>query len=101
MDTLIEKTGSKKIVECANDRLWGTGVNLNRDDCLNSEKWIIPGILGKILEGIRDSNMQNRVTDSAVPSESTGNEIVEAMQTENEPICEISAADNVNNNDIK
>ena len=69
MDTLIEKTGSKKIVECANDRLWGNRVNLNHDDCLNSEKWISPGILGKILEGIRDSNMQNRLTDSAVPSE--------------------------------
>ena len=67
MDTLIEKTGSKKIVECANDRLWGTGVNPNHDDCLNPEKWISPGILGKILEGIRDSNMQNRVADSAVP----------------------------------
>ena len=55
----MEKTGSKKFVKCANDQLWGTGVNLNRDDCLNSEKWISPGILGKILEGIRDSNMQN------------------------------------------
>ena len=72
MDTLIEKTGSKKIVECANDRLWETGVNLNRDDCLNPEKWISPGILGKILEGIRDSNMEKRVTNSAVPSENTG-----------------------------
>ena len=51
LETLIEKTGSKKIVECANDRLWGTGVNLNRDDCLKPEKWISPGILGRILEG--------------------------------------------------
>ena len=44
--------------------------------------------------------MQNRVTDSAVPSESTGNETVEVMQTENEPIHETSAVDNVNNNAI-
>ena len=101
MDTLIEKTGSKKIVECANDRLWVTGVNLNRDDCLNSEKWISPGILGKILEEIRDSNMQNRLTDSAVPSENTGNETVEVMQTENEPIRETPTVDNENNNTIK
>ena len=101
MDTLIEKTGSKKIVECANDHLWGTGVNLNRDDCLNSEKWISPGILGKILEGIRDSNMQNRLTDSAVPSENTGNETVEVMQTENEPIRETPTVNNENNNTIK
>ena len=101
MDTLIEKTGSKKIVECANDQLWGTGVALTRDDCLNSEKWISPGILGKFLEGIRDSNMQNRVPDSAVLPESTGNETAEAMQTENEPNHETSAVDNVNNNAIK
>ena len=101
MDTLIEKTGSKKIVECANDRLWGTGVNLNCDDCLNSEKWISPSILGKILEGIRDSNMQNRVVDSAVPPECTGNKTAEAMQTENEPNHETSAVDNINNNAIK
>ena len=45
--------------------------------------------------------MQNRVTDSAVPSESTGNETVEVMQTENEPIRETSTVDNVNNNAIK
>ena len=101
MDTLIEKTGSKKNVECANDCLWGTGVNLNRDDCLNSEKWISPGILGKILEGIRDSNMQNRLTDSAVPSENTGHETVEDMQTENELIRETPTVNNEINNTIK
>ena len=87
--------------KCANDRLWGTGVNLNCDDCLNSEKWISPGILGKILERIRDSNMQNQETDSAVPSENTGNETVDVMQTENEPIHETSTVDNINNNAIK
>ena len=100
MDTLIEKTGLKKIVECANDCLWGTRVNLNRNDCLNPEKWISPGILGKILEGTRDSNMQNRLTDSAVPSENTGHEPVEDMQTENELIHETPTVNNENNNTI-
>ena len=45
--------------------------------------------------------MQNRVTDSAVPPECTGNETAEAMQMENEPNHETSAVDNVNNNAIK
>ena len=45
--------------------------------------------------------MQNRVPDSAVPPESTGNETAEAMQMENEPNHETSAVDNVNNNAIK
>ena len=43
----------------------------------------------------------NWLTDSAVPSENTGNETVEVMQTENEPIRETSTVYNVNNNAIK
>ena len=101
MDALIEKTESKRIVECANDWLCGTGVNLNRDDCLNSEKWISPGILGKILEGIRNSHMQSRATESATPPECTVNERAEAMQTKNEPNHETPAVENINNNAIK
>ena len=45
--------------------------------------------------------MQNRVADSAVPPECTGNEITEAMQTESESNQETSAVDNINNNTIK
>ena len=101
LETLIEKTGSKKIVECANDQLRGTGVNLNHDDCLKPEKWISPGILGKILEGIRESNVQNRAADSAEPPVSIVNEAAEPMQTESEPNHETSTVDNTNNNTIK
>ena len=101
LETLIEKTGSKKIVECANDRLWGTGVNLNHDDCLKPKKWISPGILGKILEGIRDSNVQNRAADSAEPTRSIVNETTEAMQTESKPNLETPTVDSTNNNTIK
>ena len=34
------------------DRLWGTGVPLTQNDCLNRDNWISPGIMGKILEDI-------------------------------------------------
>ena len=40
MDTLINKTGTKRIVECASDRLWGTGMPLNDPACLDHTKWI-------------------------------------------------------------
>ena len=40
-------------MECSKDRLWGTGVPLTQDDCLNRDRWISPGIMGKILEDIR------------------------------------------------
>ena len=53
MEILVKRTGNKRIVECAKDRLWGTGVPLAQEDCLNSDRWITPGIMGKLLEDIR------------------------------------------------
>ena len=49
LQVLVEKTGYKTIVECANNRLWGTGVPLAREGCLSKEKLISPGILGELL----------------------------------------------------
>ena len=53
MEILVRRTGTKRIVECANDRLWGTGIPLAHPDSLDSDRWITPGIMGKILEEIR------------------------------------------------
>ena len=53
LDTLINKTGTKKLVECANDRLWANGIPLYSDTCLNQQWWISQGLLGKLLEDIR------------------------------------------------
>ena len=53
MDCLIQTTGSKRIVECATDHLWATGVPLNDPTCLDETKWSSPGILGQMLESIR------------------------------------------------
>ena len=53
-DLLINCTGDRQIVECAKDRLWGTGVALHRDDALDSTMWTTPGIMGAILMEIRD-----------------------------------------------
>ena len=49
LQVLVEKISNKTIVESANDQLWGTGVPLARDGCLNKERWISPGILGELL----------------------------------------------------
>ena len=35
LDTLINKTGKKKLVECANDRLWANGIPLYSEAYLN------------------------------------------------------------------
>ena len=53
LDTLVNKTGNKELVECANDRLWANGIPLYSDSCLNQEWWISQGLLGKLLEDIR------------------------------------------------
>ena len=54
LNTLLTKTGEKRIVECASDQLWGTGLPLSDPDCLDRSKWISQGILGQILEDIRN-----------------------------------------------
>ena len=54
MDCLIRKTSSKRIVECATDCLWATGVPLGDPTSLDEMKWISPGILGQMLESIHN-----------------------------------------------
>ena len=46
MDVLVNCTQDKEIVECASDKVWGTGYALSKPDCLNRRKWIGQGILG-------------------------------------------------------
>ena len=53
MEILLSKTSSKKIVECSNDNFWGTGIPINKPECLNQSNWTSQGILGEILEEIQ------------------------------------------------
>ena len=57
MDILIRKTGNKIIVECASDRLWATRIPLSDPNCLDDTKWISQGILGQMLESIRNDQI--------------------------------------------
>ena len=59
MDTLIRRTENKTIVECTKDRLWGTGSALSEESCLNRDRWITQGILGRILERILNEFKSN------------------------------------------
>ena len=49
LQVIVERTGNKTIMESVKDRLWGTGVPLVKDGCLNKEEWVSPGILGELL----------------------------------------------------
>ena len=55
LQLLVEKTSNKRIVQSANGRLWGTGVPLARECCLNKERWISPGILGELLMEVHEN----------------------------------------------
>ena len=59
MDILIWKTGNKRIVECASDQLWATGIPLSDPNCLDDTKWISQGILGQMLESIHNDQINS------------------------------------------
>ena len=61
MQALLE-TGSKQLIECTKDSLWGTGNPLHMPNCLDKSSWKSPGILGSILEEIRWYHMERART---------------------------------------
>ena len=52
-DVLLRKTSGKRIVECTKETPWGCGVPLKDDNCLLPVKWTSQGIMGTMLEEIR------------------------------------------------
>ena len=52
-------TGNKTIVECCWDKMWGTGVPLHVDNCLDKSQWASQGILGEVLQEIRTKLMNS------------------------------------------
>ena len=52
---VLLSTGSKLIVECSKDHIWGTGIPLYRWDCLHRKYWSGNGLLSELLMEIRDS----------------------------------------------
>ena len=52
LSTLLHTTGNKTILECTKDPIWGCGIPLQDEKCLTS--WTTKGIMGEILEEIRE-----------------------------------------------
>ena len=52
--SMLISTGTKKLVECCYDTLWGTGVPITDKDCLKEKYWKGTGILGECLMEVRD-----------------------------------------------
>ena len=52
---ILQQTGDKKIVECSYDCLWGCGMPLSNDKCLDDGYWRGENLLGNILMQVRRS----------------------------------------------
>ena len=48
-------TGDRNLAEATKEKLWGCGVGLFEDGCLDSSRWRSRGIMGDILISIRDA----------------------------------------------
>ena len=66
MERLLN-TSDKIIVECAKDTLWGTGMALANEHCLDQVRWHSQGILGEILCEIRAEERSRRHQSENVP----------------------------------
>ena len=72
----LKNTGNKKLVECSWDDVWGNGKPLSDPECLDGTKFDNQGILGEMLEEIRntlqsrptftDTSLQQNATDAVV-----------------------------------
>ena len=51
---MLRTTSPKILAEASTDKLWGTGIKLNDPHALDTEKWVGPGWLSKMLLSIRE-----------------------------------------------
>ena len=73
----LKTTGTKTLLECSYDDVWGNGIPLSKPNCINSAEYKHQGILGSMLEEVRDHLLNSTNTDStstACPSQKRSNE---------------------------
>ena len=73
----LKNTSSKTLLECSYDDIWGNGIPLSNPNCINPAKYKHQGILGSMLEQVRDHLLNSVNTDSLAttcPSPSQPNE---------------------------
>ena len=54
LQNMLLETGDKTIVECCADPVWGNGIPLNDENCLDKRRWSGQGLMGEMLEEVRD-----------------------------------------------
>ena len=51
--SFLKNTGTKTILECCYNEVWGNGIPLSNPDCINPKKFTNQGILGSMLEHVQ------------------------------------------------
>ena len=80
---MLLSTGSSHLVEASYDKVWGTGILLKDQDCLNSSNWSGTGILGEMLMKIRQELLHPTETMMDTQEESVA--LHETPSSENIP----------------
>ena len=83
LSTLMN-TGNKTIAESSHDDIWGTGVHLGKKEALNKSKWTGTNILGKILMGVRDKQIEPFLISENLPSTGNSNDLLAEMNIDQE-----------------
>ena len=83
-------TKSKTIVECTKDSVWGCGKPLSDETCLDKSMWVNQGIMGEILETIRQelqpTSTSNLPDDSSTDSSSSEGSSSDSNTTDDDDI---------------
>ena len=59
----LKTTGTKTLLECSYDDVWGNGIPLSNPSCINPAEYKHQGILGSILEQVRDHLLNSADTE--------------------------------------
>ena len=52
--SFLKNTGTETILECCYNKVWGNGIPLSNPDCIDPKKFKNQGILGSMLEQVRE-----------------------------------------------
>ena len=53
--SFLNNTGSKTLLECCYNEVWGNGIPLSNPNCINPSEYKSQGILGTMLEQVRET----------------------------------------------
>ena len=77
---MLLSTGASHLAEASYDKIWGTGIPLKEQDCLNTSNWSGTGILGEMLMDVQHdllipTEISMETNDTNIPNEPVNSEV--------------------------